>query len=813
MRARRPIHRWLVVQGLLQHNVVIVNKSNTPDSQIPVVVWLAGALLWLLAVAYLALRAVLPWDGAWISVLGQRPGTVSVLSAEAGSLLQAGDLVLAVNGYPVGERVREAMAAPLRTIPTEDETLQTVYLIERNGRPGEVAVVMQPGRLLLPLQRWGILLFGFILQIVGAFLLLRRPDNLAVRVIFLTGACLLSYSALRAAELHMSELLSGLSWWIYLALGVLANIGWQVGLVWLALAFPRPHAWLSTHRSLAVGLTAALLCGTGFTLLLVFGFSVNPLLTLSGLPAFLLVTQLVLFSLAMMIFAVNYRSLGAEDRLRAKWVILALSATLVFGLAISTLPDVFVRVMQRSSPAPDLAALRNNLIWVIALVIPGALAIAILRHQLFDIDLVINRALVWGALSTMTVALYILLVGALSWVFHASESPLAFFLATGVIAVLFQPIHQRLQRGVNRLMYGERDDPYTALARLGQRLGGALAPDMVAPVIVESIASALKLPYVELSVRSDGLARSHHASPDLTDCCSETAVMTIDDQAPLAVWGKPTIYPPIRLPLTHHGQIVGELTLAPRGPREELSTVDQHLLNDLARQAGVALFAAQQTWQAQRLTRDLQHSRERLVAAREEERRRLRRDLHDGLGPVLASLTLKVDATHDELAYDTASAAQMLLGLKSDIQAAVEDVRRLAYDLRPPALDDLGLAASLSLLAERSQTSSLTISCDLPEHLPPLPAAVEVAIYRIANEALTNVVRHAEASTCTMQLAVSGDVELSVSDDGCGLPLAVTAGVGLISMRERAEELGGSCVITSAPRQGTTVNVWLPLEE
>ena len=261
----------------------------------------------------------------------------------------------------------------------------------------------------------------------------------------------------------------------------------------------------------------------------------------------------------------------------------------------------------------------------------------------------------------------------------------------------------------------------------------------------------------------------------------------------------------------HQGQTVGEFILAPRGPGETFSLLDRRLLDDLAKQAGVALYAAQQTWQAQQLAADLQHSRERLVTAREEERRRLRRDLHDGLGPALASLTLKVDAARDELGYDTQSASVMLNGLKGDIQAAISDIRRLVYDLRPPALDDLGLAASLRLLAERYQNADLTITCDLPESTPALPAAVEVAIYRITAEALTNVVRHAGARACRVRLTVGSQVELEISDDGRGLPPDAAAGVGRISMRERAAELGGECTVTAAPGAGTTVRVWLPL--
>ncbi len=308
-----------------------------------------------------------------------------------------------------------------------------------------------------------------------------------------------------------------------------------------------------------------------------------------------------------------------------------------------------------------------------------------------------------------------------------------------------------------------------------------------------------------MEARSNGFSRS---APQIA---TDVATSNTNTEAPLAVWGQPPAYPLVRLPLLHQGQPVGELILAPRGPGESFSLLDRRLLDDLAKQASVALFAAQQTWQAQRLAADLQHARERLVAAREEERRRLRRDLHDGLGPALASLTLKVDAARDELDYDTGSASEMLVGLKGDIQAAISDIRRLVYDLRPPALDDLGLAASLCLLAERSRSADLAITCELSDRLPALPAAVEVAIYRITAEALTNIVRHAGAHRGWVRLTVGEKVELEISDDGRGAPHDSAAGVGRVSMRERAAELGGECTVTSKVGEGTTVWVWLPL--
>jgi signal transduction histidine kinase len=198
------------------------------------------------------------------------------------------------------------------------------------------------------------------------------------------------------------------------------------------------------------------------------------------------------------------------------------------------------------------------------------------------------------------------------------------------------------------------------------------------------------------------------------------------------------------------------------------------------------------------------------VLAREEERRRLRRDLHDGLGPALAGLALKIDATRDELQPDPAATA-LLHSLKADVQDAIADIRRLVYALRPPALDELGLLAALQIQIARYQQPDLQITLDAPSDTPILSAAVEVAAYRIITEALTNVVRHAGARHCLVRLALSGAVEIAVIDDGCGLGLARQNGVGLISMRERAEELGGWVAIEPAAGGGTQVLARLPL--
>jgi signal transduction histidine kinase len=416
--------------------------------------------------------------------------------------------------------------------------------------------------------------------------------------------------------------------------------------------------------------------------------------------------------------------------------------------------------------------------------VPLSIGVAILRGRLYDVDLLINRTLVYGALTACVVGTYILVVGYLGALFQARGDAVS-LIAAGLAAVLFQPLRQRFQRGVNRLLYGQRDEPYAVLSRLGQRLEATLAPEAVLPTIVSTVREALKLPFVAITL-------GPHDAP---------AVVT-ESGTPVA--------DPLRLALVYRGEPIGHLLLGPRALNEPFTPADRRLLEDLAHQAGVAAHAV-------RLTADLQRSRERLVSAREEERRRLRRDLHDGLGPALAAHTLKVGTARALLPHAAVAADRLLAELEDDIEAAVTDIRRLVYNLRPPALDELGLVGAIRESTAQydghpdGSPGGVVIRVEAPEWLPPLPAAVEVATYRILQEALANVFRHAQAQTCRVELRVGRALRLAVTDDGVGLSPMRHAGVGLVSMRERAEELGGSCLVEPAPGGGTRVVAELPL--
>jgi two-component system NarL family sensor kinase len=267
---------------------------------------------------------------------------------------------------------------------------------------------------------------------------------------------------------------------------------------------------------------------------------------------------------------------------------------------------------------------------------------------------------------------------------------------------------------------------------------------------------------------------------------------------------------PVRFPMIYQGETIGHLVVSRRGRGEDFSAADRRLLADLARQAGVAAHAAQ-------VTTALQQARLALVTAREEERRRLRRDLHDGLGPALAGVTLGLHATQATLGTDPHRATTMLASIETQVEEAVRDIRRLVYGLRPPALDEYGLSRALQQHAAKIEgepgTNGLVIAVEAPaDGLGGLPAAVEVAAYRIATEAMTNVSRHADARSCHVRLALNGALELDILDNGRGMAADTPAGVGFTAMRERAAELGGQLSVSST-RTGTRVSVRLPIPE
>jgi two-component system, NarL family, sensor kinase len=466
---------------------------------------------------------------------------------------------------------------------------------------------------------------------------------------------------------------------------------------------------------------------------------------------------------------VRFRRASGQERQQLKWFAALGVALLGFAVVEQFLSAWYGRLLDAVFFA------------VLASAMYAAIGIAVLRHRLYDIDLLLNRTLVYGLLTVGGVGVYVGVVKSAEWLLREGVGLGGSLLATAVIAVGFAPARDRLQRWVDRRLYGDRHDPVRAMARLGERLrdapSGVPGGDVLAGVL-QGVCETLRLP---------------------------SASLRVEDGVEVATFGQPGTASE-SIPLEHEGQHIGALLVGMRAGEQTLGATDRQVLEVLAAPVAVALHAVL-------LSQELQRSRERLVAAREEERRRLRRDLHDGLGPILTAVTLKADAARSTLDTAPDRTDALLAELRGDANQAIGDLRRVIYDLRPAALDELGLLGALSQQVDRFGRQELSIILHAPPTLPVLPAAVEVAAYRIITEALTNIARHAHAHQVTITVAIDRALWLEVQDDGTTSTTngdGWRPGTGLQSMAERVAEVGGTLDV-GPTSTGGRVQAVLPL--
>ncbi|WP_232425326.1 sensor histidine kinase [Pseudofrankia inefficax] len=398
----------------------------------------------------------------------------------------------------------------------------------------------------------------------------------------------------------------------------------------------------------------------------------------------------------------------------------------------------------------------------------------VLSNQIYGIDLVLNRALVYTLLTLFVAGVYAGCVALISLLGVAVGDPWTVLAAVGA-AFSLAPARQQVQRGVNRFLYGERDQPYTVVTRVAARLEAAGDVEQLLPSLLDAVTEALRLPAAAVDMRAD------------------------DGTTRRITHGEPPPDTSVRFPLVHQGRDIGALVVGLRSGQHGLDPREARLLTDLARQVAVAASNVI-------LTEALLRSRERIVSAAEEERRRLRRDLHDGLGPVLTGAANKIDAARNLTRKDPSRTITLLDHVRQDLSAALTDLRRLVYALRPPVLDELGL---LGALREHLRHAPLPVTLSASEPFPALPAAVEIAAYRIVTEAVTNVTRHAQASACQVTITFVDHLTIEIADDGASAR-TWAPGVGLASMRERATALGGTWAAGPSPGGGR-VRVELPL--
>lgn len=748
-----------------------------------VVVLLAVTTMVALGVAFVWLHLASPSDGARLNpgqpALRSNGVAVTVLRAQSDGL-RSGDIVVAIDGRSVESWV-DALADP--TVDREQWRVGQVvtYLVERNGATISVPVTLDS----YPIdaiwnEGWSTIIFALVFEFIALYVVVRRPDELAPLVLLVAASGILGATTW-SFGLQVSDLTGGVGFWLYKATTSGDFLLFYIASLHFSLIFPRRYLFLQRHPHWiwALYVTPFVLDALYLVITRLTSSKTLPWLGNANVGENILVVLLLGANIATIAWTYRH-SRDTDTRRKIRW--------LVFGALLSGGSGLVLWQIPTNVLGHPLIS--TNALGLLVLPFPLTIAIAILRHHLFDIDTILNRTLVYGGLSAIVAGIYIAIVAGLGWFFQAQGNLLISLAAAGVVAVIFQPLRAWLQRIIDRLMFGERDNPYAVLSRLGRRLETALTPETVLPTIVETVAHALKLPSVAIVIR-DG-----------------------DRFVPGVEYGVPS-GAQVALPLVYQSEQVGELRVSRRAPDEPFTDADRRLLEDIAHQTGIAVHAT-------RLTTDLQRSRARLVTAREEERRRIRRDLHDGIGPTLAGMTLKVGAIRNMLAREPANADRMLGELSGEIESAIGDIRRLVYALRPPALDELGLVGALRAQAAQYQSHTagengasgepvLQVTITAPLHVPTLPAAVEVAAYRIASEALTNTARHAHARTCHITLTLDQALRLEIRDDGTGLAVEHRVGIGLISMRERAEELGGTCDVSSAPGKGICVLAMLPL--
>ncbi|WP_067181703.1 sensor histidine kinase [Microtetraspora niveoalba] len=483
------------------------------------------------------------------------------------------------------------------------------------------------------------------------------------------------------------------------------------------------------------------------------------LMTMAGL----MVVAAVLSSLASL--GVRWHRAGSTQRQQMKFLWYAMALVLAIELLGGLMPH---HVAQAGY-------------FLIPFLLVGAIALSVRRYRLYDIDLVIRRTVVFAALTAVVFAVYLGIVSVLGMA--VGPSPGLALIASAAVAGLADPVRRRLQRAVSRFLFGQREEPLEALAGLRQQLRAVADPSEMPATTANAVARALRAEYVSVQLLADG------------------------EYGEVARVGVSGVEPSVDVPLEWRGELVGTLTVGPRAPGEAYSRSDLALLNELAYAIGSALHAV-------RLAEDLRTAQEQAVHAIADERRRLRQDLHDGLGPLLSGIGLAVDGVRRTLSTDSPVAGELRV-ITDQVRSAATEVRRIIDALPSAAVADLGLTAAiadhLERCAELPGAPLITYYADVDEAR--VPPAVAEAAYFVLLEAVANVLRHADAVACTLTLSTRcGRLVVQIDDDGVGIGERYVAGVGTASMRRRVGELGGRFELRPRDAEGTTVRAVFPME-
>ena len=727
------------------------------------VAWVTGALL------------AGPSDGTVISSSaidesGRWGSTITVIDVVGDSPLRPGDVVRSIDGRPVddwvageastqrgiGETVPYEILrpAPNLTRDLDVEVTLTRYPVEAVGRHAASLVG-----------------FGLVL-LAGSLVFWRRPDGIPQRAFLAAASLLPAWLTASALGPGVIDLAGSRGTWPPFVGGILCALGLGSAAV-VAMTLARPATAPQPRAPVVLAFAALPLIGYAVWLL-------GPARALTTEAARLqaqvtVVPPALVVALPTVVALLCWRYARSDDRattLATRLALIGILGGLVVWMLLGELP-------QRLTGDPLLPS--DVLVLLITPAVLACLVVAVDGSRLDEVEPTVRRAVV-QALAVLLVASSFVAVAAA--VGQASDIGFRSLLAGGVLALLVLPLAVALQRLLRRVVYGDREFPHRIVSDL-RRLETTSAPEAALTETLSLLARRLRLSYAAIDVRPSA------------------------GSGPLEVAIGESRGNPVNVDLVVGGTDLGRLRLEVAPQRDPFGPGDRRLLQDVGVQVGALV-------QAVLANRELQRSRQRLVTAREEERRRLRRDLHDGLGPALATLAMRLESVSDLIERDPAGAAELADALSEQARAEILEVRRLVDGLRPPALDQLGLVSALRQRAEEHRIPGapggrMTWTVEAGEDVEPLPAAVEVAAYRIALEAVTNALRHSGSEHCTVSLQrEDGLLLLRVRDTGRGLAADPGAGVGLTSMRERAEELGGTCTVTSGDG-GTLVEVRLPI--
>jgi len=647
----------------------------------------------------------------------------------------------------------------------------------------------QPATLFGP--RAGALLWGITFTVTGTMLASRRPEN--------PIGWLLCAAAVVAAIQGFAE---AYALWALLDQGGRPPFGewaawldewfWMFGVMTLGVAaalYPDGR-WLSQRwRRVVVG--GVVLAGLSMIAaaitpeLLIFKGVDNPV-GLTGITSqryYQLIGWAGVFFLIPVVAGsagafVRYRRSHGDEREQLKWLAASVGlVTVTLGIYIG----VYLLTTGLTSEPTGFDWI-ENLITVAILTIPASIAIGVLKYRLYDIDLVISKTVVYGAIALFITAIYVAVVVGVGAAVGSARSGVLSAIAAAIVALAFQPLRRRAQHLANRLVYGERSTPYEVLSGFSERLGEAYAVDDVLPRMARVLGEAIGAERVAVWLKGANGFRPTAAWPS-TDGLGRSGGVPVGGHE-----------------VRHQGELLGSLTVE-MPPSEPLEGASAKLVADLAGQAGLVLRNAA-------LVEDLKASRKRLVAAQDEERRKLERNIHDGAQQQLVALTVQLRLMEQQIERDPASAKAAAARLRGDATAALEDLRDLARGIYPPLLADKGLAAALEAQARKAP---LPVGVEA-DGIDRFPQEAESAVYFSCLEALQNVAKYAGASHATVRLSNgTGGLRFEVSDDGRGFdPAATGYGTGLQGIADRLAALGGSLDVTSTPGAGTTITGRLP---